>query len=1188
MNNDTFIGLVNNAALLLALAVLHETLPLKKRPSDRANEILTGILLGFIGMAIMLTPWRFSAGVSFDTRSILLSITGLFFGMIPTLIAAAMTCALRIAQGGSGAFMGIGVLLTSASLGLIWRYLLRFRNKTPRWYSLYGFGVIVHAAMLLWILALPPQLRSDVFKNISLPVMLIYPPGTVLLGLLLIRQRQQNEMEQELRQERDLIAQISETSLDAILLTSPNGSIEAANPAACRMFGLSREEIIQSRRDDILDTADPRLPLALEERNRTGKFIGELVFIHKDGRKFPGEIASALFSDKEGRERSSMIIRDITERKQAEDRIAKEHENFLKIFAAAPVGLLLLDQETTIVQANQATADIVLRDPVDIIGKRGGGGFACVHSFDDPRGCGFGNNCGNCPLRKGIEGILAGSPSIHGAEIEVELLLDGKPQSRWLSVGAEPVEIDGKKCVVVAIDDISMRKQAEDKLRLQGLVLDQIHDCVTVTDLRGRITYVNDAESLMLKRSKDELIGQSVMLYGDDPLRGTAQADIIKKTLSQGKWRGEVINFAADGTEIILDSRTQLVMDPTGKPIAMCGIATDITERKQAEKVLTHSRDLMSYIIEHSRSAVAVHDKDMKYIYVSQRYLVDYKVKDKDVIGKHHYDVFPDLPRKWRDIHQRALKGEVLSAEDDPYVREDGSVDWTRWECRPWYEVEGSIGGIIVYTEVITERKLAEEKLRESEEKFEVVFQDAPVLISISDLASGRYMDVNEEALRASGFNRDEVIGHISYETGWITFEDRARLVTELKAHGMIDGIEMNFHKKDGSTLVGLVKGERVTIAGRDCLLTVTVDITERKYHEYELQAIATLSAALRTASTRAEMLPVIVQQIVSLINCDSVIIEIIEEQSGDAIVEAAHGSWEPLVGSHQVQGTGLNAIISQTLKPYFTQNMEADANLPHPEWARQGIQGCAGIPLIAHELLVGFIWIGRKNIIVEAESGLLSAIADIAANAIHRATLHEQTQRDAAKLALAYDTTLEGWARALELRDQETEGHTRRVVKMTLELARMMGVAEGSLEDVRRGALLHDIGKMGIPDAVLLKPGKLNEREWETMRRHPEYAFNLLNQIEYLRSSLDIPYCHHEKWDGSGYPRQLSGEAIPFPARIFAIVDVWDALTSDRPYRPAWSLEDAVEYMRQQRGKHFDPNLVDAFLKFITATAYS
>jgi GAF domain-containing protein len=362
--------------------------------------------------------------------------------------------------------------------------------------------------------------------------------------------------------------------------------------------------------------------------------------------------------------------------------------------------------------------------------------------------------------------------------------------------------------------------------------------------------------------------------------------------------------------------------------------------------------------------------------------------------------------------------------------------------------------------------------------------------------------------------------------------------------------------------------------------MNIVRDITERKRHENELHAIAALSAALRTAETRAEMLPVIVEQMAALLNCDSASIEIIDPVTGDAIVEEAHGAWQSLVGSHQKNGSGMNAIISRTRQPYFTNDLANDTNLVYPEWAANaGIRAGAGVPLIAQEKLIGFVWMGRRTGIAESEVRLLASIADIAANAIYRATLHEQTQKDATNLALAYDTTLEGWVHALELRDQETEGHTRRVVQLTVDLARATGIREGELENIRRGALLHDIGKMGIPDSILLKPGTLDEREWEIMRQHPEYAYKLLEPIEYLRPVLDIPYFHHEKWDGTGYPHGLKGAEIPLAARIFAIVDVWDALTSARPYRPAWSKEKALAHIAEQSKKHFDPAVVETFL---------
>jgi putative nucleotidyltransferase with HDIG domain len=188
--------------------------------------------------------------------------------------------------------------------------------------------------------------------------------------------------------------------------------------------------------------------------------------------------------------------------------------------------------------------------------------------------------------------------------------------------------------------------------------------------------------------------------------------------------------------------------------------------------------------------------------------------------------------------------------------------------------------------------------------------------------------------------------------------------------------------------------------------------------------------------------------------------------------------------------------------------------------------------------------------------------------------------QRATAKLALAYDATLGGLARALEVRDQDTEGHSQRVSELTLELARAFGIIGDELEQVRRGAILHDIGKIGIPDNILHKPGPLSPDEWEIMRKHPEYAYRLLSPIQFLTPALEIPYCHHERWNGSGYPRKLSGEQIPLSARVFAVADVWDALLSDRSYRKGWSEERAREYIASNAGIQFDPKAVAVFME--------
>jgi HD-GYP domain-containing protein (c-di-GMP phosphodiesterase class II) len=208
-----------------------------------------------------------------------------------------------------------------------------------------------------------------------------------------------------------------------------------------------------------------------------------------------------------------------------------------------------------------------------------------------------------------------------------------------------------------------------------------------------------------------------------------------------------------------------------------------------------------------------------------------------------------------------------------------------------------------------------------------------------------------------------------------------------------------------------------------------------------------------------------------------------------------------------------------------------------------------------------------------------LEMLAQQTAIAINNAELLTSLKVSNADLINAYETTLRGWVDALDMRDHETESHTRRVTELSLQLALRMGIKDSEVVNFERGALLHDIGKVGISDTILNKPGPLTDEEWVIMRQHPLNAFQLLSKSKYLIPALDIPYCHHEKWDGSGYPRGLKGEAIPLAARIFAVVDVWDALTSDRPYRKAWSQKKALDHIQEQSGKHFDPKVVSAFM---------
>ena len=259
-----------------------------------------------------------------------------------------------------------------------------------------------------------------------------------------------------------------------------------------------------------------------------------------------------------------------------------------------------------------------------------------------------------------------------------------------------------------------------------------------------------------------------------------------------------------------------------------------------------------------------------------------------------------------------------------------------------------------------------------------------------------------------------------------------------------------------------------------------------------------------------------------------------------------------------------------------------------HPWLARnllfvsQGYESYIAVPLISKGKVKGVLELyNYHSLPADIEwMNFLKTLSNQVAIALDNAELFDSLQRSNIELSLAYDATIVGWSSALELRDRETKGHSTRVTDMTIALAQKMGISPEDLIHVRRGALLHDIGKMGIPDGILNKPGPLTEEEWEIMRMHPVYAHNLLSPIEFLQPALDIPYAHHERFNGSGYPRGLKGKTIPMAARIFAVVDVWDALCSDRPYREAWPEEKVLKYIVDQREIQFDPDVVHQFIE--------
>jgi PAS domain S-box-containing protein len=527
----------------------------------------------------------------------------------------------------------------------------------------------------------------------------------------------------------------------------------------------------------------------------------------------------------------------------------------------------------------------------------------------------------------------------------------------------------------------------------------------------------------------------------------------------------------SDGTvRTVWAEAGELVLNDKGQAEVLTGIVQDITERKQAEDQLQESERKLKLFVEYAPAAIAMFDRDMKYIAASRRFLADYNLKDENIIGRSHYEIFPEISERWKEIHRRCLAGAIEKEEEDPFPRMDGTLDWVRWEIHPWNDRSGEIGGIILFSEVITERKLAEKQVQ----------------LQLQRMSALREIDRAISSSLDMRLSLDTVLNQVLPQLG-------------------VDAASVLLLNPSSQTL------------------------------EY------VVGKGFRTQNIRQSSMQ-LGEGFAGRVGLERKVLHI------------------PDLGAMGSQFHRRDLLKEEKFVEYF------------------------GIPLVAKGTLKGVLEIFHRTPLDPDLEWLnyLETLGGQAAIAIDNVQLFEGIQQSNRELVTAYDATIAGWSHAMDLRDKETEGHTLRVTELTVRLAKKLGIHQQEIVQMRRGALLHDIGKLGVPDHILLKPGKLDQLEWAIMRQHPSYAYKMLLPITYLRPALDIPYCHHEKWDGSGYPRGLAGEEIPIAARLFAVIDVWDALRSDRPYRAGWTIEKTREHIIEGSGKHFDPQVVEAFLSLL------
>jgi PAS domain S-box-containing protein len=495
--------------------------------------------------------------------------------------------------------------------------------------------------------------------------------------------------------------------------------------------------------------------------------------------------------------------------------------------------------------------------------------------------------------------------------------------------------------------------------------------------------------------------------------------------------------------------------------------------------------------------------------------------------------------------------------------------------------------------------ELGHKQLEGALERYRLMFDRNPVPMWVFARDTLRFLDVNAAAIEHYGYSREEFLamtlkdirpeGEIPHLVSTIAEPLEALTRQRVWKH----------RKKDGSLIDVEIVRTDIELQGRAASFALANDITERlaagraianAKERIELQfgrlkALRAIDQAILGTTDLRLLLKSVLHEIMAQLRGDAAVIFLFNPHTLTVDTSASIGYRTRAAERERVPlGDGVAGRAARERRTIAVPDLaEHEMSVGLKRVADdEGIRAVYAVPLIAKGQVIGVLDVlfRKPHKVSDDWLEFCEALAGQAAMAIESCKSFEGLQHANMELSLAYDRTIEGWSRALDMRDKETEGHTQRVTEMTMRVGRLAGISEPELVHVRRGALLHDIGKMGVPDAVLLKPGPLTNDEWTVMRLHPVFAVELLSPIEYLRPALDIPYCHHEKWDGSGYPRGLKGDQIPLAARLFAVVDVWDALRSDRPYRTGWSDEKVRQHILEGSGTHFDPKAIELFVR--------
>jgi len=948
--------------------------------------------------------------------------------------------------------------------------------------------------------------------------------------------------EQRLAEEAERLHEFNHNILQAmsegLSVEDPQGRLTFVNPKLQSLLGYTAEELLGRPWSKIVPAAE--LPHVTAESSR--RVVGlssqyESQLLTQDGREIPVVVSAAPFTRRGQFAGTLVVFVDITERKRAEAALQKSEERFRSLTEHGSDLITILDKHGIILYESPASRKMLGYEPDELTGH---GLFEFLH-LDELR-----------PMRATFS-QLTETP---GQTTPIEMRFRHKDGS-WKSLEALAQNMLHNPAVggiVVNSRDVTERKQREQEQQAISTVSAALRTALTraemlpiILDQTLKLLEANGAAVALRDPTTDETVierghGEWTRFTGQ---RLPPKTSFIGKVIATGQ------------AYVSNDARGDPLLYRSGAERKLRAVAcVPLTARAQTLGALTIARenDLVAFELS---LLIAIADMAANAIYRVTLYERTeqhvHQLAAVNDLGRALSETL-DLPEIYERLYAAALQLlpdaatvfiSLFDTERKLIRCAFGVQDGQRVQADELPAIPLTEPGTGVHSDVIHTRH-------------PVILNDLP-----NWLAAARVEAMDEAAKQAT----------------------QSALYVPMIAKGQVIGIihvQSDTHQRYSPADAELlsVVGNTAAVAIENARL-----FAETRQRLDRLQALHRVDAAITASLDLRVTLNVLLDQVTTHLNVGAADILLLNPHTQMLDYIAGRGFHTRVIEHTQLRlGEGYAGQVALERRTLTIPNI-AKAETPfvrHSLLKQENFVAYAGAPLIAKGQVKGILEVFQPmEFSPDLEwIGFLETLAGQAAIAIDNTTLFESLQRSNVDLTLAYDAAIEGWSRALDLRDKETEGHTLRVTEMTIRLARSMGLSEADLLQMRRGALLHDIGKMGIPDGILLKPAALTEDEWVIMRKHPLYAYELLAPITFLSPALDIPYCHHERWDGQGYPRGLKGDLIPLSARIFTVVDVWDALCSDRPYRKGWEPDHVRDYIHKRAGVDFDPHVVEAFLK--------